>query len=289
MGEHWTLQGKTVLITGATGGIGLAAAIAMARLGARLVLVGRNQARGAKTIAEIRRHAGNAQADFLCADFASLAEVRRVADAFLAQERELHVLVNNAGVMNTSRKLSQDGFEEMFAVNHLAHYLLTRLLLPRLCASAPARIVHVSSNAHAFCSGMKFSDLHHEHNFGAFPVYGHSKLANILFSNELARRLRGTDVCSNAMHPGAVATGIGTNNGVAGKVLPLLLKPFFRSPQKGAATAVYLAGSDEVSGVTGKYFYDSAPIATKPWANDPAAEGRLWGVSEKLVGDYLHP
>jgi len=289
MGDAWTLHGKTALITGATGGIGLAAATALARQGARLVLVGRSQARGARTIDEIRRHAGNAQVDFLCADFSSLAEVRRAADAFLAQDRDLHVLINNAGVMNTARKLSRDGFEEMFAVNHLAHYLLTRLLLPRLCSAAPARIVHVASNAHAFCSGIKFGDLNHEHNFGAFPVYGHSKLANILFSNELARRLRGTGVCSNAMHPGAVATGIGTNNGMAGKVLPLLLKPFFRSPQKGAATAVYLAGSDEVSGVTGKYFYDCVAVATKPWANDPAAEGRLWGVSEKLVADFLRP
>lgn len=286
---QWTLEGKTVLVTGATGGIGLSAAVAMARQGATLVLVGRNQARGLDAISEIRRRAGSERAEFLRADFTSLAEVRRAAQAFLAQDRPLHVLVNNAGVMNTRRKLTPDGFEEMFAVNHLAHYLLTRLLLPRLKNSAPARIVHVASNAHAYCEGMRWSDLSFERDFSAFRTYGHSKLANILFSNELARRLRGTQVTSNALHPGAVATGIGTNNGLAGRVVPLLLKPFFRSPDKGAATIVHLAASPEVEGVTGKYFYDSKPADPKPWALDARAEGRLWVVSEKLLGEFLKP
>src|SRR5512139_2502227 len=156
---QWTLEGKTVMITGATGGIGLAAAVALARQGATLVLTGRNQERGLHAIAEIRRRAGSERAEFLRADFSSLAEVHRVADAFLAEERPLHVLLNNAGLMNSSRKLTVDGFEEMFAVNHLAHYLLTRRLLPRMQASAPARIVHVASNAHGFCKGMRWSDL----------------------------------------------------------------------------------------------------------------------------------
>jgi retinol dehydrogenase 12 len=286
---QWTLEGKTVLITGATGGIGLAAAVAMARQGATLVLLGRNQKRGLRALSEIRRKAGSERAEFLRADFTSLSEVRRAAQAFLAQDRPLHVLVNNAGVMNTRRKLTPDGFEEMFAVNHLAHYLLTRLLLPRLQASAPARIVHVASNTHALCNGMRWSDLSYERDFAAFPAYGHSKLANILFSNELARRLRGTKVISNALHPGAVASRIGMNNGITGRIVPLLLKPFFRSPDKGAATIVYLAGSPEVEGVTGKYFYDDAPIEPKPWALDTAAEGRLWVVSERLLGEFLKP
>ncbi len=284
---EWTLEGKTVLITGATGGIGLAAAVAMARQGAHLVLVGRNQTRGLDAISEIRRRAGSDRAEFLRADFSSLAEVRRLALALLAEDRPLHVLVNNAGTMNTSRKLSVDGFEEMFAVNHLAHFLLTRLLLPRLQACAPARIVHVASNAHSFCKGMRWHDLSHEREFSAFPAYGHSKLANILFSNELARRLRGSGVTSNALHPGAVATGIGSNNGITGRVVPLLLKPFFRSPASGAATTVYLASAAEIDGITGKYFYDSKPADPKPWALDTNAAGRLWVTSEKLLGDLL--
>lgn len=286
---EWTLEGKTVLITGATGGIGLAAAVAMARQGAHLVLVGRNQTRGLDAISEIRRRAGSDRAEFLRADFSSLAEVRRLALALVAEDRPLHVLVNNAGTMNTSRKLTIDGFEEMFAVNHLAHFLLTRLLLPRLQACAPSRIVHVASNAHSFCKEIRWHDLSHEREFSAFPAYGHSKLANILFSNELARRLRGTGVTSNALHPGAVATGIGSNNGIAGRVVPLLLKPFFRSPARGAATTIYLASAAEVDGVTGKYFYDSQPVDPKPWALDTNAAGRLWVTSERLLGDLLAP
>ena len=286
---EWTLEGKTVLITGATGGIGLAAAVAMARQGAHLVLVGRNQTRGLDAISEIRRRAGSDRAEFLRADFSSLAEVRRLALVLVAEDRPLHVLVNNAGTMNTSRKLTIDGFEEMFAVNHLAHFLLTRLLLPRLQACAPSRIVHVASNAHSFCKEISWHDLSHEREFSAFPAYGHSKLANILFSNELARRLRGTGVTSNALHPGAVATGIGSNNGIAGRVVPLLLKPFFRSPARGAATTIYLASAAEVDGVTGKYFYDSQPVDPKPWALDTNAAGRLWVTSERLLGDLLAP
>ncbi len=278
------MAGKTVMITGATGGIGLASATALARAGASLVLIGRSAARGREAQEKIHRATGNDQIDFLCADFSSLAEVRRVADAFVSGNRPLHVLLNNAGVMNTQRKLSRDGFEEMFAVNYLAHYLLTRMLLPCLERSAPARIVHVASNAHAFCKGINFDDLSHQERFSAFTVYGHSKLANMLFSNELARRLHGSGVSSNALHPGAVATGIGTNNGIAGRVLPWLLKPFFRSPEKGGATAVYLASSAQVEGVSGKYFYNSAPLEPKPWALDAVAAGRLWALSERLTG-----
>jgi NAD(P)-dependent dehydrogenase (short-subunit alcohol dehydrogenase family) len=253
------------------------------------VLVGRNHTRGLDAISEIRRRAGSDRAEFLRADFSSLAEVRRLALALVAEDRPLHVLVNNAGTMNTSRKLTIDGFEEMFAVNHLAHFLLTRLLLPRLQACAPSRIVHVASNAHSFCKEIRWHDLSHEREFSAFPAYGHSKLANILFSNELARRLRGTGVTSNALHPGAVATGIGSNNGIAGRVVPLLLKPFFRSPARGAATTIYLASAAEVDGVTGKYFYDSQPVDPKPWALDTNAAGRLWVTSERLLGDLLAP
>jgi len=288
MAEEWNLRGRTVMITGATGGIGLAAATALALEGAELVLLARSAARAQDALAAIRRHAPQAPIEVLRANLASLAEVADAARRFLAGGRPLHVLVNNAGLMNTARRLTVDGHEEMFAVNHIAHYLLTRLLLPRLQECGNARIVHVASDAHGFCRGIDFDDLTLARSFKAFPAYGHSKLANILFSNELARRLRGTGVSSNAMHPGAVASGIGSNNwGLAGKVIPLLISPFMRSPQRGADTAVWLASSPEVEGVTGRYYKDRREIAPRPWAQDLAAEGRLWGVSEQLVGEYL--
>lgn len=287
--SRWRLRGRTVMITGATGGIGLAVARTLAREGANLVLTGRNVARGEEAIRSVREVNGDIAVDFLPSDFASLAQVASLAQTFLRSGRALHVLVNNAGVVNTSRRLTVDGHEEMFAVNFLAHFLLTRLLLDRMKESAPARIVHVSSNAHAFCRGIRFDDLGHARGFSTFPVYGHSKLANILFSNELARRLRGSGVSSNAVHPGAVATGLGTNNwGLAGRLIPLLIRPFMKRPDEGAATVVHVAGSPELEGVTGRYFQDSREVVPRPWARDRDAEGRLWGVSEKLLAAQLH-
>lgn len=283
---EWTLEGKTVLITGATGGIGLAAAVAMARQGAHLVLVGRNQTRGLDAISEIRRRAGSDRAEFLRADFSSLAEVRRLALALVAEDRPLHVLVNNAGTMNTSRKLTIDGFEEMFAVNHLAHYLLTRRVLERLRESAPARIVHVASNAHHFCKAMRWDDLRLDQEFSAFPAYGHSKLANILFSNELARRLQGSAISSNALHPGGVASGIGKNNGRVARIATAIAKPFMRSPQKGADTVVWLACEAD-AGINGGYFIDRRSVEPRPWARDADAARKLWEVSEQLLTRWI--
>jgi NAD(P)-dependent dehydrogenase (short-subunit alcohol dehydrogenase family) len=278
------------MITGATGGIGLAVARTLAREGTNLVLTGRNAARGEEAIRAVREVNGDIAVDFIQSDFASLDQVASLAQTFLRSDRPLHVLVNNAGIVNTSRRLTVDGHEEMFAVNFLAHFLLTRLLLDRLKDSAPARIVHVSSNAHAFCRGIRFDDLGHAHGFSTFPVYGHSKLANILFSNELARRLRGSRVSSNAVHPGAVATGLGTNNwGIAGRLIPALIRPFMKRPDEGAATVVHVAGSPELEGVTGRYFQDSREVAPRPWARDRDTEGRLWGVSEKLLLTWLQP
>jgi len=284
----WSLQGKTVLLTGATSGIGLAAAEALAVRGARLVLTARNPVRAEAAVARIRESRPGTDSDVLAADFASLAEVAAAARRFLASGRPLDVLLNNAGLMNTSRKTSRDGFEEMLAVNHLAPYLLTRLLLPRLQEAGRARIVHVASNAHAFCKGIDFDDLQLERRFRAFPAYGHSKLANILFNAELARRIAGSGVTTNALHPGAVATGIGTNNGgLSARIVPLLMKPFFRSPAKGAETAVWLADSAAVEGLSGGYYHDCRPIEPKPWGRDAAAAARLWDVSEQLVGEHL--
>lgn len=238
--SDWTIAGRTVLLTGATNGVGLAAAVALARRGADVVLTGRNEERGRAALAAVRSAHPAGAHEFLRADFAVMDAVDGAADAFLASGRPLHVLLNNAGVMNARRRLTVDGFEEMFAVNHLAHYLLTRKLLPRMYESAPGRIVHVASNAHDFCKAMRWDDLTLANGYRAFPAYGHSKLANILFSNELARRLDGWAITSNALHPGAVATGIGKNNGRFARVMTTLGKPFMRTPEKGADTAIWL-------------------------------------------------
>ncbi|MCG3171242.1 MAG: hypothetical protein CALGDGBN_02842 [Pseudomonadales bacterium] len=286
--SDWTIAGKTVLVTGATNGVGLAAAQEFARRGADVVLVGRSAGRGEAALAAVRAAGAAGNHAFLRADFSLMGEVRAAADAFLASGRPLHVLVNNAGVMNAERRLSDDGFEEMFAVNHLAHFLLTCRLLPLLQQAAPARIVHVASNAHHFCKEMRWDDLALANGYAAFPAYGHSKLANILFSNELARRFAGSGIVSNAMHPGGVATGIGKNNGVVARVATAIAKPFMRTPRKGAETAVWLAAEAD-AGSNGGYFIDRKPVTPRPWARDPDAARRLWETSEQLLTRWSNP
>ncbi len=284
--SEWTIAGKTVLLTGATNGVGLAAALELARRGADVLLCGRNAGRGRDALAAVRSAAAGGHHEFLLADFTSMDAVDAAADAFLASGRPLHVLLNNAGVMNAQRRLTADGFEEMLAVNHLAHYLLTRRVLGRMRESAPARIVHVASNAHHFCKGMRWGDLHLEQEFSPFPAYGHSKLANILFSDELARRLQGSAISSNALHPGGVASGIGKNNGRVARIATAIAKPFMRSPQKGADTAVWLACEADAE-ITGGYFIDRKPVARRSWACDADAARKLWEVSEQLLTRWL--
>ncbi len=277
------LKGKVCLITGATSGIGRATARAVAAAGAELFVVCRNAAKGEALLDELKRETGNDRLQLLVGDLASQAELRAVAQAFLATGKPLHLLINNAGVVNMERRLTVDGIEETFAVNHLAYFLLTELLLDRLKASAPARIVSVASGAHAFCKGVNFNDLGFAKDYKTFTVYGHSKLCNILWTRELARRLAGTGVTANCLHPGAVRTGLGTQNGLLGKLTSKLLGPFFRSPEKGAATSIYLATSDAVEGVSGDYFANCKAINPKPWGRDDIAARKLWAVSEQLV------
>lgn len=271
------------MITGASSGIGRETALALARQGARLVLVCRDARRAADTIAQIRAQTGNAHLELLLADLSSQQSIRQLAADYLASGRPLHVLINNAGVVNLRRRLSVDGIEEVLAVNHLAYFLLTNLLLERLVSSAPARIVNVASDAHKF-GGMNFDDLQGERHYRVMRIYGQSKLANIMFTYELARRLAGSEVTVNCLHPGAVATGLGRNNGVWARGVVGFLGLFFRTPVAGAATSIYLASSPAVAGVSGKYFSDCRARRSSKASYDEPSQRRLWEISARLTG-----
>lgn len=277
------LSGKTCVVTGATSGIGEATAVGLVRLGARVVAVGRSRERGEATLARLRAAGGGERVELRIADLASLADVRRLGDEILAACPQLHLLVNNAGVVNLRRRLTADGFEETFAVNHLAYFALTNLLLDRLVASAPARIVNVASDAHRF-GALDLEDLQSERDYRAMRTYGRSKAANILFTRELARRLEGTGVTVNAVHPGAVASRLGAHNGWVGKLATGLLKPFFKSPEKGARTSLYAATAPELDGVSGAYFAHCREKDPAPSACDPETARRLWDASARFTG-----
>ena len=277
-----TMQGKICLITGGTNGIGKSTAQALAGLGATVVITGRNAAKTAGVVAEIRAASGNQNVDSLLADLSSQQDVRRLAAEFKQKYGSLHVLVNNAGAAFMQRQLSVDGIEMTFALNHLAYFLLTSLLLDTLKASAPARIINVSSGAHT--SGkIEFDNLQGERTYG-FGTYPNAKLATILYTVELARRLEGTGVTVNALHPGLTATGFGKNNGRVMSALVSLFAPLvMRSPAKGAGTSIYLASSPDVEDITGKYFYDSQITPAAPHATDNGVARKLWDVSTEMV------
>lgn len=276
------MQGKICLITGGTNGIGRSTAQALAGMGTTVVIIGRNAQKTAEVVDEIRAASGNQNVDSLVADLSSQQEIRHLANEFKNKYSQLHVLLNNAGAVFMQRQLSVDGIEMTFALNHLAYFLLTNLLLDTIKASAPARIINVSSDAHA--SGkIEFDNLQGEQNYGN-SAYANSKLANILFTAELARRLAGTGVTVNALHPGLVATGFGKNNGgLLMKMIRAVVPLVARSPEKGAETSVYLASSPDVENVTGKFFYDSHVIPPAKQATDMDIAQRLWGVSAEMV------
>lgn len=281
--SNTTLTGKTCLITGATSGIGRSTAIGLARMGAELVLVARDRARAEETAAEIQRETGNRSITLMHADLSSQQSIRALAAEYLATNRPIHILLNNAGVVNTSRTVTVDGIETVFAVNHLAYFQLTHLLLDRIIQSAPARIVNVASDAHKF-GPLNFDDLQGEKRYRVMRIYGQSKLANILFTYELARRLAGTGVTVNCLHPGAVGTRLGHNNGTWAKAIISLLRPFFRTPDQGAETSIYLASSPAVEGVSGKYFSNSKETRSSKASYDEAAARRLWDISAEMTG-----
>jgi NAD(P)-dependent dehydrogenase (short-subunit alcohol dehydrogenase family) len=279
--ENENMNEKICLVTGANSGIGKVTATALAAGGATVIMVCRSREKGEAARDEIVRETRNENVDLMIADFSDLGQIRRLAAEVKAKYPRLHALVNNAGAYNDKRRLTPDGYETTFAVNHLGYFLLTVELLDLLKSSAPARVVNVSSEAHR-SARINLDDLNLEKSYGGWKSYGQSKLANVLFTYELARRLKGTGVTANCMHPGVVGTGFFNKiGGLTGKFLRLFAL-FMRTPEKGADTVIWLASSPEVEGITGKYFVDRKEQATNPESYNTTMAARLWEVSERM-------
>ena len=278
------MAGKTVLVTGGTGGIGRATAVRLAAMGARVGITGRELGRTQRAAAEVASEAGGGSVDAFAADLSSQAEVRRLAEEVLASYPRLDVLVNNAGGFWSHRHVTADGLEHTFALNHLAPFLLTSLLLDRLKASAPARIVTVSSGAQSM-GKIDFDDLMGERKYSGQTAYNQSKLANVMFTYELARRLGGTGVTATALHPGMTNTSFSAEDpSRAFAPLVMVMRPFMKKPERGADTPVYLASAPEAKGLTGQYFANREPKKSNEASYDSRAAARLWRVSAELVG-----
>lgn len=279
------MEGKICLITGGSDGIGYAAALELARVGATVVIAGRNAEKTEAAAASIRREASNPSVSSLLADLSSQREVRRLALEVREQLPRLDVLLNNAGAIFLSRQTSVDGIEMTFALNHLGYFLLTTLLLDLLEASAPARIINVSSSSHYSTGNFRLDDLPRPGNGRSYQAYGRSKLCNVLFTYELARRLEGSGVTVNALHPGLVRTRIARNNGILGRVANLFIGVRGVNATKGAETLVYLASSPDVETVTGKFFIDCRAMPSSQLSYDADLAADLWDLSERLTAD----
>ena len=277
------MAGKTVLVTGGTGGIGKATALGLAAMGAHVAITGRDRGRTEAAAREIRA-AGGGQVDVFVADLSSQSEVRRLAGEILQRLSRIDVLLNNVGGYWNTRHVTADGLEHTFALNHLAPFLLSSLLLERLKQSAPARVVTVSSNAQAL-GRIDFDDLQGERSYSGARAYNQSKLANLLFTYELARRLQGASVTANALHPGVVSTSFGAEDpaGIQRLFVPFV-RPFMKTPAQGAATSIHLASAPELAEVTGRFFANSKPRRSSERSYDEAAAARLWQVSADLAG-----
>ena len=281
------MEGKTVLITGANTGIGKETAIDLAKRGARVIMACRDMKRGEEALNDVAEKSGSSNLLLKPLDLASLASVRTLAEDINKNEPALHVLINNAGVMIPSElQKTQDGFEIQMGVNHFGHFLLTNLLLDLLKSSQPSRIVVVSSMAHSSTtsSSFNFDNINSEKYYRKWDAYGQSKLANILFTRELAKRLKGTGVTANSLHPGAVKTELSRNTGTIESIAFRFMFLFFKTPEEGAQTNIYLAVSEEVEGVTGLYFSDCKVKEPSQGAQDDEAAKKLWDISAKSVG-----
>jgi len=280
------MDGRTVLVTGGNAGIGKESAVALAAMGAHVVITTRDPARGREALAEIRARSGSDSVDVMALDLARFASVRDFAERWSNEHDRLDVLVNNAGLVLAHRRETEDGNEMTFQVNHLGPFLLTQLLRGQLVAGDAARVVNVASDAHTSARrGIPFDDLQSEQRYRSFRVYAQTKLANILFTRELARRWDHTGVTANAVHPGFVASSFGRDGdtGRLGSLVFPLLKPLALSPEQGARTQVYVASAPELADITGGYWVKSAPATPSVAAQDDAAAARLWDVSEQLV------
>jgi NAD(P)-dependent dehydrogenase (short-subunit alcohol dehydrogenase family) len=281
MNTTHAMTGRRAVITGPTSGIGKVAAIELARADADLILVCRNAAKAQALLSEL------APGDhrIVIADFQVLDDVRRAADEIIAMNHPVHVLLNNAGLVALGRTTTPDNLEMTFAVNHLAPFLLTNLLLDLLASSAPARIVNVASDAHRFTGGrLDFDNLQGEKSYKTMRHYGATKLCNLLFTHELARRLQGRNVTVNALHPGMVGTGLGTDNGLIARLAMSLIRPFSRSPERGAESSIYLCSAPEVAQENGGYYFDCKPYKAAAYANNADDAALLWATSCELTG-----
>lgn len=284
-GSERSLRGKTILVTGGTDGIGKQTALELAQSGANVWIVGRNRVKCKAVSLEIGARLSDSRTiQPLVADLSSIEGVKSLAAEVRNRLGRLDVLLNNAGGMFMQRELTVDGLERTFALNHLAYFTLTHELMPLLRASAPARIICVASDAHRAAQGIQFEDLQSERRYSGWKAYCQSKLANVLFVRELARRIEGSGVSANALHPGFVRTAFFSWPGMAGTMTRLFARIAAISVEAGARTPVYLARSEEVSGVSGKYFYKCKYVEPSTWARDDAAARRLWDVSASLTG-----
>jgi len=279
------LTGKTILITGATNGIGKVAALELAKMGGTVALVGRNPDKVKSTVLEIKAKSNNLQVEGLLADLSLMNDVRHLAEEFRQRYSHLDILINDAGGIYGTRQVTGDGYERTFATNHLAYFALTNRLLDMIQASAPSRIINVSSRAHESVE-LDFNDLQNEKHYGVggYRAYGESKLENLLFTYELTRRLAGTGVTVNAVHPGTVATGFGENNNGAMGASMKVFHRFALTPEQGADTIIYLASSPDVEGISGKYWVNRKQEASSPASYDEEAQKRLWSISAQFTG-----
>ena len=277
------LENKVCLITGATNGIGQESAKALNNMGAEIVFVARNEEKGNFLKQQLKNDSGR-DATMIIANLSSQAEVKRAANEFLALEKPLDILLNNAGIMNRERNETVDGLEEVFSVNHLAYFTLSLMLSEKLRQTENSRIINVASGAHQFVKDMNFDDLQSEKTFKPLQVYGQSKLANILFTKSLSEKLLNSGVTVNCLHPGFVSTGIGSNNKGIWNLLMFLAKPFAKRTNKGAETSIYLCSSPAVKNISGEYFVDCSVEKVSEAANDPKQAEKLWDISFELAG-----